>query len=200
MALKTFVIVSGINNLSDARYCAGMLVNQLGFNIEKQHNNYTDPQSFKELSEWVSGVEFVGEFELESSAGSLKEQIAEYDLQAIMVSSVSLINEALSTGKSVIYRTDRLADAQEVSEKWGKQLDYIILEDESAGTNDLAQLATTSPIVLGSGVSVDTVEAILDDVQPKGIALKGGNEIRPGYKEFDEMADILEALEDDEWA
>ena len=117
-----------------------------------------------------------------------------------MVSSVSLINEALSTGKSVIYRTDRLADAQEVSEKWGKQLDYIILEDESAGTNDLAQLATTSPIVLGSGVSVDTVEAILDDVQPKGIALKGGNEIRPGYKEFDEMADILEALEDDEWA
>ena len=29
----------------------------------------------------------------------------------------------------------------------------------------------------------------------KGISLKGGEEIRPGYKDFDELADILEALE-----
>ena len=48
MALKTFVKISGVNNLSDARYCAGMGVNQLGFNIEDKHPNYTDPQSFKE--------------------------------------------------------------------------------------------------------------------------------------------------------
>lgn len=37
MALKTFVKISGVNNLSDARYCAGMGVNQLGFNIEDKH-------------------------------------------------------------------------------------------------------------------------------------------------------------------
>jgi len=28
-----------------------------------------------------------------------------------------------------------------------------------------------------------------------GIALKGGEEITPGYKDFDELADILEKLE-----
>ena len=64
MALKTTVKVSKVNNLSDARYCAGMGVNQLGFNIEPDHENYTDPKSFKELADWVSGVEFVGEIEI----------------------------------------------------------------------------------------------------------------------------------------
>ncbi|MFT7382188.1 MAG: phosphoribosylanthranilate isomerase, partial [Roseivirga sp.] len=31
-------------------------------------------------------------------------------------------------------------------------------------------------------------------------SIRGGNEIRPGYKDFDEMADILEALEIDDMA
>ena len=53
MALKTFVKVSGINNLSDARYCSGMEVNQLGFSIEPSSPNYTDPEKFKEIKGWL---------------------------------------------------------------------------------------------------------------------------------------------------
>ena len=34
MSLKYFVHVSSINNLSDARYCSGMMVNSLGFDID----------------------------------------------------------------------------------------------------------------------------------------------------------------------
>lgn len=30
--------------------------------------------------------------------------------------------------------------------------------------------------------------------------MRGGNEIRPGYKNFDALADVLESLEDDEYA
>ena len=29
--------------------------------------------------------------------------------------------------------------------------------------------------------------------------MRGGNEIRPGFKDFDELADILEALDVDEF-
>jgi phosphoribosylanthranilate isomerase len=63
MALKTFVKVSTVNNLSDARYCAGMYVNWLGFNLEESSPDYLSPEKFTEITEWLSGLEYVGEFE-----------------------------------------------------------------------------------------------------------------------------------------
>src|SRR5680860_568842 len=63
MALKTFVKVSNVNNLSDARYCAGMYVHLMGFNLEEHHRNYLSPEKFKEITNWLSGVKYVGEFE-----------------------------------------------------------------------------------------------------------------------------------------
>lgn len=195
MALKTFVKVSGVNNLSDARYCAGMGVNQLGFNIESNHSNYTDPQSFKELSDWVSGVEFVGEIESSESKGKIAELIEGYALNSIQVSDATLIEEASQTGKEVIYYATSVKEAEEVAEKFGSSLSYILLEDDS----DIKSLSGVE-VVIGSGFDAENIESVLEELQPKGIALKGSDEIRPGFKEFNEMADILEALDADEWA
>ena len=39
MSLKYFVHVSSISNLSDARYCSGMMVNSLGFNLDENSKN-----------------------------------------------------------------------------------------------------------------------------------------------------------------
>ena len=199
MALKTFVKISGVNNLSDARYCAGMGVNQLGFNIEDKHPNYTDPQLFKELSDWVSGVDFVGEFDSLSAQGKVAEVISQYDLYAIQVSESSMIDEACETGKEVIYSASSLADASSIASQFGDKIAYILLEDEQAEPSSLEALASETELVIASGFSTDNLEDVLGAIQPKGIALKGGDEIRPGYKDFDQMADILEALDADEW-
>ena len=49
MSLKYFVHVSSISNLSDARYCSGMMVDSLGYNLDENSNNilscllYTSP-------------------------------------------------------------------------------------------------------------------------------------------------------------
>jgi len=198
MALKTFVKVSGVNNLSDARYCAGMGVNQIGFNIEENHANYTDSQSFKELSDWLSGVEFVGEIESEKSAGNIKSLIENYELQAIQVSSPELIREALDTGKEVIFYTNSTEEAIVVATEFGAQLSYILLENEDL--HSIQDISGYCEVVVASGFNADNLDDILDQFNPKGIALKGSDEIRPGFKDFDEMADILEALDADEWA
>ncbi|MFT6971874.1 MAG: phosphoribosylanthranilate isomerase, partial [Roseivirga sp.] len=87
MALKTFVKVSGINNLSDARYCAGMGVNQVGFEIEEGSPNYVDQQSFKEIKGWLSGVEFVGE--INGSVGSIANLVKDYGLDAIQIENMA---------------------------------------------------------------------------------------------------------------
>ena len=61
MALKTLVKISEVNNLSDARYCAGMRVAFLGFSLDKTNSRFISPSKFKEITKWVSGVAFVGE-------------------------------------------------------------------------------------------------------------------------------------------
>ena len=53
-------------------------------------------------------------------------------------------------------------------------------------------------MILGVGIAADSVHKTLEELQLNGIALAGGEEIKPGLKDFDELADILEALETEE--
>ena len=41
----------------------------------------------------------------------------------------------------------------------------------------------------------ENVNQIIDEYPIKGISLKGGDEIKPGLRDYDELADILEAIE-----
>jgi phosphoribosylanthranilate isomerase len=68
MSLKTKVKAGNITNLSDARYCAGMGVDWLSFPAEK-----VNPVKFKEITDWVTGPQFVLEAEaLENSMSSFR--------------------------------------------------------------------------------------------------------------------------------
>ena len=62
MSLKCFVKVGSINNLSDARYCSGMNVDHVGFLMEENNINSIDITNLREISNWISGVKIVGEF------------------------------------------------------------------------------------------------------------------------------------------
>ena len=198
MALKTFVKVSGVNNLSDARYCAGMEVNHIGFNIESSHPNYTSPQDYKELSEWLSGVEFVGE--ITSTDSDILALLADYDVHAIQVEDLAQVDTALTTGKEVIFATDDLDTAEKAWSASGEKLKYVLFDPSKTELDAIATAALSTPIVLAGGFTDEDVEGKIDSLNLFGIAMKGGDEIRPGYKDFDELADILEALEIDDLA
>lgn len=187
MALATFVKISGVNNLSDARYCAGMEVNQLGFNIEPDHENYISPQDFKEIADWVSGVEFVGEVEKSSQ---IDELVEEYALDAIEIQSKEQIEAAIATGLKVIFKSDDYNLIQEAVKH--PKIDYCLFIGSAIGSENEHLLVT-------EGFSSDNIKAYVAEYGLKGIAMQGGNEIRPGFKDFDELADILEALDVDEF-
>ena len=40
MKSKKFVKIRGVNNLSDARYCSGMMVDVIGFNLNSNHKRW----------------------------------------------------------------------------------------------------------------------------------------------------------------
>lgn len=190
MALATFIKIGGINNLSDARYCAGMEVNQLGFNIEPEHDNYTAPNDFDEIANWVSGVEFVGEVE---NSTNIAELISGYNIQAIEIYHQKQVASALDTGLQVIFRTKDAEILNNLISTEGR-IAYFIFDGDPSLINQ------TENVLVTTGFDAETVKEFVEKASVKGLALQGGNEIRPGFKDFDELADILEALDVDEFA
>lgn len=199
MALSTFVKISGVNNLSDARYCAGMEVSQIGFNIEPENDNYTDAQKFNEIANWLSGAEFVGEFD-DPATENIDALIEGYNLGAIQVASPNQIKAAKDTGLPVILKIDMAMITEELLASHKDDVTYYLIESYFEGeiNPELLALSTNYQIVTAFGFDASTVTNLVRNHQLKGISIKGGKEERPGFKNFDEMADILEALEIDD--
>jgi len=207
MALKTFVKISGINNLTDARYCAGMAVNVLGFNFEENDPNYMDPDKYTAITEWLSGVAYCAEFE-NSTAEEIQETLRNYpEVDYLQIQHPNYLPALQLLQKPIILKLDArlLDDTAELEDSLKKTVGdvaYFLLEGdetvERSLVNDALNLASQYPILLGFGLQQDNVMALLEKSRLKGIALRGGNEIKPGYKDFDDLADILEAIEVDD--
>ncbi|QSE96392.1 beta/alpha barrel domain-containing protein [Fulvivirga lutea] len=193
MALKTFVKINSVNNLSDARYCAGMNVNIIGFKAGIDENSVS-PEQFKEITSWVSGVDYCLEFESE-----IDDAFKNYDAQYIQSGNQSELLKHIGEAK-LIYSTELTSIDKEIS----SDIDYIIinganLKDETQ-LNQVKELAQQFKVLLGSGFDDSDINDILDATPIAGIAITAGDEIRPGFKDYDELADVLEAIEIDEWA
>ena len=206
MALKSFVKISGINNLSDARYCAGMTVDVLGFSFEPNHPNYMDPDKFTAIIEWLSGADFCAEFE-NSTAEEIKETLQQYpDIQYIQIRNPNLLPALQLLQKPNILRLpaetlDSNQNLGELMESSSSDVAFFLFEDDDNQAPDVDMaltLAEQFPILLGFGLTKENVHLILEKSNLKGIALRGGDEIKPGYKDFDDLADILETLEIDD--
>ncbi|MTI22447.1 phosphoribosylanthranilate isomerase [Fulvivirga sp. RKSG066] len=198
MALKTFVLISSVNNLSDARYCAGMDVDLIGFNMEKESDQYISPETYAELTEWLSGVEFVGEFDSYDQENIIS-AIDAYKAEYIEVKDPAKVAALKSAGKKVILRQN--IDSVTID----PNATYLVLEggsEELSEThlNMIKDLATKHKVLIGFGINDNNVEELIEKTGAHGIALRGGEEIKPGYKDYDELADILEALEIDDLA
>ncbi|GIV38338.1 MAG: hypothetical protein KatS3mg033_0138 [Thermonema sp.] len=212
MGLKTFVKVS-VNNLSDARYCAGMGVDMLGFCMEAENPNFVSPEKYFEIIGWLAGVEFVGEFH-NYDLKQINKVLADYPVHGLQIDREDVLEElrqiSINTdvhGLPVLFRLYlhahmNLFTIEPLLEKYHKLVKMFVLESEVdrltvAEMQQLKKLAEKYPILLGYGITPDNIQLLLSEVPLKGIALHGSDELRPGLKDFDELADILEAIEVD---
>jgi len=206
MALKTFVKISEVNNLSDARYCAGMTVNLMGFNLNKESDYFISPENFMELTGWVSGLEFVGEFG-HASEEAIRSIIGEYEIHYLQTDNPAILPLFPERKKILRFDMDKISDAavvKETMEQTSSQVEFFLFESDNGIDykenilNQVLALAKDFPLILGFNITDKNVMELVENTDIKGISLKGGEEIRPGYKDFDELADILETLEIDD--
>jgi phosphoribosylanthranilate isomerase len=205
MGLSSFVYISDVDNLSDARYTAGMGVNLIGFRLDPNDESSLNASRFKEISEWISGVKFVGEFG-ELNPGEVKEALTQFDVDYLLISDESQVHEFAQLDIPIILQVlvnqDTITDLASTLNYCSGSVEYFLLESEQETLNEealkfLHTYSSQFPIILGWGVHMENAKTIASELNLKGISLKGGSEIRPGYKDFDEMADILEVLEVD---
>ncbi len=199
MALKTKVKVGNITNLSDARYCAGMNVDMLGFKISEVDGQGISPVKFKEIINWISGPEFIWE---RPEGLNDKLQIEnEIQLVEIPVSKISETNHDASYKFIVnIEANDWPSNRKELLDR-KNQISYLLLTDSSRLStgqfkNLVTEIAADFPVLLG--VEID--QQLLDDYLSwpiAGIALNGSEETSPGIKDYDHLSAILEKLEVD---
>ncbi|MCX6217520.1 N-(5'-phosphoribosyl)anthranilate isomerase [Spirosoma sp.] len=211
MALKTLVKISNVTNLSDARYCAGMGVDMLGFSMDADSPDYVDPKKFAEIRGWVAGVQIVGET-TSTDPEIIEELLSAYQPDLLQVDEAALLPylSTLTTTEDELRFILRIDVAQvtfdqldTILQTGAANADYVLLESNGPMhlDDDVKQLlkrqASRYPILLGTGISVENVHQLLDDLSVKGIALSGGVEEQPGNKEFGELMDILEAIEEE---
>ncbi|WP_428659457.1 N-(5'-phosphoribosyl)anthranilate isomerase [Runella sp.] len=204
--LKTIVKISNVTNLSDARYCAGMGVEMLGFSIDETSEAFIELKRFQDIRSWVSGVQIVAETD-SIEADTLLERLIQYQPDVIQVSHAELLPWLKSeTSKALILRVEADQDADTIEEIMTNNVayaTYFLLESTSDASFDgdwpafLNTLASRFSILLGFGITTQNADFLLDDVNIAGIALRGSEEIRPGYKEFGELMDVLEVLEEE---
>jgi phosphoribosylanthranilate isomerase len=198
--LKTTIKVSNLNNLSDARYCAGMGVEMLGFSMDE-----LDFDKFKEMRGWLAGVQIVGETN-SKDISTIIDLVEKYQPDYLEVSDWENVIEIQRIGKPVILKVDfATANLPALFQVTKGNVEYFVLEssDDFGIIDDatLSQLDAWSfqyPIILGFGIKESNAKYLLEQTQLTGFALKSGNEIRPGVADNEDLMNILEILETDD--
>jgi phosphoribosylanthranilate isomerase len=204
--LSTLVKISAVTHLSDARYCAGMGVEMLGFCIDEGDENYVSPKKFTELKGWISGVQLVAETQ-QKDPELIKTLLTDYEVDLLQVNDPTLL-AVLDTELPLLLQIDCDAHTydslRDVVASADGLADYFLLEsstDQALSEEWLTyieRLSVDYPILVGFGLTdPEFVVELLDQLPIEGIALRGSQELRPGYKDYGSLMDILEALEEE---
>jgi phosphoribosylanthranilate isomerase len=191
MSLKTKVKVGNITNLSDARYCAGMGVDWLGFPLES-----VNPKTFAEITSWVTGPQFM----IELKPGTVPESLYEYGVELIQVDS-DMLSEPQAFKDFELIVTISLANWPKVKDQLKTtkaKVRYVVVNDLSGDYEQdmytLKEIANVADVLLGLESSSYTLDQILD-FPITGLNLTGNVEMKPGLNDYSQLSDILEKLE-----
>jgi phosphoribosylanthranilate isomerase len=207
MNLKTIIKVSHVTNLSDARYCAGMGVQMLGFCLDKNSSLFIEAKKAQEIASWVVGMKIVGEI-----TSDIETELKDYPLDMLEANTPQtiemLVQSELHRNAPLIYKMtidnmETLAFCKEAFATYAPYIDYFLIESNllsiKAQTMPLLQnLCASYPILLGFGIDKHNVIEILDSLNPKGIALKAGKESPTGLLGIEEVAEIIELLQEED--
>lgn len=179
------ILVKNITSLSEARYCSGMMVDFISFDLNPESADYVDLKEFEEIKNWLSGVKIFGShntddiFKIIEALNLYKlDGFIFYENQKSMLEDIDSATKFLEIENAENFESNLNADfiilkdikQKEIIEEWSKEYNVLL------------------------GYEFENV-----NIQPEeiaGYAFKGSKEMRPGINNYDGLMEALEKLED----
>ncbi len=193
--LKIKVKVGKVTNLSDARYCAGMGVDLLGFPVGSHDG--IDPQRYKEITDWISVPGFVLEWTDPEIPDKLEDILQPYNAHFIQIDIRHLqYVPPLKVPLIISLSVNDWSTYHQLLTRNKERIGYLILMNWEDSPNPvlITAIATEFSVLLGFGISENNL-GILTSLPVVGISLEGTEESKPGLKDYSYLSEILERLE-----
>jgi phosphoribosylanthranilate isomerase len=209
----TKIKASSIANLTDARYFAAWNVEWLGFNFSAGTSAFIAPTQAKAIQEWVDGPKTVGEFDLESSKEILAvAEVLPLDLVQVGMyaglDTIMALNGRFPIIKELVFDQETTpATIAHLLDDFAPHIQFFLFNFDKNGIswqgiqNDknwtpawLRETCRQYPVLLSMAIPAEQAQEVLDDLQPAGVNLYGGDEEKVGVKSFDELDAFLEQV------
>jgi phosphoribosylanthranilate isomerase len=157
-----------------------MGVDMLGFRAIEGQENYIKPSQFQEIRGWITGPLVIAEIyglksvnDLTAVLENYKPDYLEMGADELLLFSTLPLPFILSAQDESVVRSSSLRPA------------YIISK---------APFDTDTPLLIEIQSTAE-IESLLSNPQVRGFVLSGTSELRPGLKDFELIAEVLELLE-----
>ncbi len=182
-----------ITNLTDARYFAAFGVDWIGFCFDPLSSEYLQPAQAAEIKSWLHGPRYIGEFRNQDADNI--QAIADF----VGLDALELVLGEIPPRLPTLPLFVRVAGTESDTElsSLPPQTEGVILS--AINTPDLEQavrrLAVFAPVWLDHCQTAAQVSHMLERLKPAGLNLRGGVELKPGLKLFEELDELFTLLE-----
>jgi phosphoribosylanthranilate isomerase len=195
--------LSGVGNLSDARYAAAMGIHYISFCFDPANPAYIAPVKAAEIMGWTSGSEAIGSFGEQS-----KEEISDIcemlKLDMVEVENAIEAAQLISFERPIIKTIDVSGmnenEVETIIEKYRATCYAFQLKAEKYPFSNsfLSKLCSEVKIIADINFHISNTAAFIREVKPYAISLQAGSEEKTGLRDFDELADLLESIQVEE--
>ena len=202
---------AAIGNLTDGRYFAAYNAAYISFVLDSSHSDYIAPNVAAGIAGWLEGPQIVGVFgnsvspiEIKAIANTLHLDAVQvdstYDLYALaglpIVATIA-VNSTVSIAAIADYCAKHAPIVRAFYLDFSKMdIDFAKLQkSELVDYQALIALCATYPIWLHCALTAADIPHIAADLRVEGLVLQGGEEDAVGLKSFDELDEIVEAID-----
>jgi phosphoribosylanthranilate isomerase len=206
--LSVQVKICGTTNLADARYCAAMGADYLGFVLHEPSPRYVEPEQAKEIIEWIEGPRSVGVF-VNREADEVNRIADEAGFDLVQLHGDESPDFCALIEKPVI-RAIRIRDtdttdslAQTLAAFESVVTSFLLdthVPGQFGGTGETfswevaKSISRDYPVFLAGGLNPENVSEAINMVKPVAVDVASGVEDAPGRKSFEAIDRFFAAL------
>ncbi|MFT4667048.1 MAG: phosphoribosylanthranilate isomerase [Polaribacter sp.] len=215
--LKTNIFAGGITNLTDARYFAARGAQFLSFNLEQGATLGISSEKTAAIKEWVEGPSFIGVFQI-TPLEDIRFLVERLNLHMVQVGPFISLDDLRNNPigiplvrEVIIEQLNDFSTLSNELETLSSFFDYILINFEKNGIawsairedstvfTMLKNWSADSKLILAIAHDPSETQEILDELNPNGLYLQGGEEEKVGFKSFDDLDEILDVVEEEEY-